>query len=105
MRPLSRGVALWLRGGFTWARHSESGATSEPGETLSIVDRHWALSLEPQLMFMPLSHVGFSVGGAFDLGLTGEHEVSYRGGSMPERIRSDATMSTYGMSVGLFALF
>jgi hypothetical protein len=105
LRPLSRGVALWLRGGPTWARHSEADSTSEPGETLTLVDRYWAMSLEPQLLFMPLSHVGFSVGGAFDLGLGGEHEVSYRGGLAPEVMRNSATMTTYGMSIGLFALF
>jgi hypothetical protein len=105
LRPLSGNVALWLRGGPTWAMRAATTPTSEPGERLTLSARHWAMSLEPQLVVMPLTHVGLSLGAAFDIGFDGESETSYRGGRQPDTTRTHETVSTYGVTAGLFALF
>jgi hypothetical protein len=105
LKPLSRNTALWLRGGPTWALRATTEPTSEPGERLTLSERHWAISLEPQLVIMPLTHVGLSLGAAFDIGFDGESELSYRGGPRPDTTRTHETVSTYGVTAGLLALF
>lgn len=103
LSPLSRDVSLWLRGGPTWARRASSGLGSEPGN-LTIVDQQWALSLEPQLVVMPLRHFGLSLGGAVDVGF-GDEKLTTRSGSEPGVSRTDKTVATYGITAGLLALF
>jgi hypothetical protein len=105
LKPLSGNVAVWLRGGPTWAMRATSDLTSEPGELRTFTERQWAISLEPQLVIMPLPHVGFSLGAAFDLGFDGETKLTYRGGPQPEISRVHQTVSTYGLTAGLLALF
>jgi hypothetical protein len=105
LKPLSSNVALWLRGGPTWALRASSEPTSEPGERRDAVEQQWALSLEPQLVVMPWRHIGLSLGAAFDVGIDGENEVRYRGGPQPESTRIHETVSTYGVTAGLLALF
>lgn len=105
LRPLSNNVALWLRGGPTWAYRASSDPTSEPGERRTLTEWQWAISLEPQLVVMPWPHLGLSLGGAFDLGVDGENELAYRGGPFPETSRMRETVSTYGITAGLLALF
>jgi hypothetical protein len=105
LKPLSSNVALWLRGGPTWALRASSEPTSESGERRNAVEQQWALSLEPQLLVMPWRHVGLSLGAAFDVGVDGVNEVRHRGGSQPETSRIHQTVSTYGVTAGLLALF
>lgn len=105
LRPLSNNVALWLRGGPTWALRASSEPTAEPGERRDSVEQQWAVSLEPQLVVMPWPHVGLSLGAAFDVGVDGLNEVHYRGGSQRDVSRIHETVSTYGMTAGLLGLF
>ena len=105
MMPLAGNVALWLRGGPTWATRSSSDLTSEPGELLTVSSQYWALAVEPQLVVMPLRHLGLSIGAAADIGFDGEHKLAYAGGSQPYLDRMNETVSTYGFTAGLFALF
>lgn len=105
MVPLAGNVALWLRGGPTVGLRSGSELTAEPGELRTVTTRHWALSLEPQLVFMPLRHLGLSFGAAVDLGFDGESKVAYAGGPEPQLTRMQETVSTYGFTAGLLALF
>jgi hypothetical protein len=105
LKPLSNNVAVWLRGGPTWAYRASSDATSEPGERRTFTERQWAISLEPQLVVMPWPHLGLSLGAALDLGVDGENELAYRGGPFPETSRMRETVSTYGITAGLLALF
>lgn len=105
LKPLTSHVAIWLRGGPTWARRAVSGPTSEPGERRTAIDQQWALSLEPQLVVMPWRHLGLSLGAAFDVGFDGESNVTYSGGRQPDLGPLRATVSTYGVTAGLLALF
>jgi hypothetical protein len=105
LKPLSNNVAVWLRGGPTWAYRASSDPTSEPGERRTFTERQWAISLEPQLVVMPWPHLGLSLGAALDLGVDGENELAYRGGPFPETSRVRETVSTYGITAGLLALF
>jgi hypothetical protein len=100
-RPVSKRVAVWLRGGLTWAGRTSTA----PSDDYEYLERRWAFTLEPQLVFMPLRHVGLSFGGAFDLGFDGKTEVSYQSASGFQRSRDVETASTYGVSAGLLALF
>jgi hypothetical protein len=105
MKPLMRGTAFWLRGGPTWAMRASSVPASEPSEQWKMSQRHIALSLEPELVLMPLRHIGVSLGASFDLGLGGANVVTVSGGPDPYRSRQSETVSTAGITVGLLALF
>lgn len=105
MKALSSNVAVWLRGGPTWALQASSGPTTEPGELRTHTDQHWAISLEPQLVIMPWRHFGLSLGAAVDLGFDGERKTSISGGPDPYFGRNYETVSTFGVTAGLLALF
>jgi hypothetical protein len=104
-RPLSDHIALWLRGGPTWAQRASSEPTSQPGQRLIFTQRQWAVSLEPQLLIMPIPHVAVSFGAAFDIGVTGQNQSTYRGGPARPQVSLPTTTSTYGLTAGLLALF
>jgi hypothetical protein len=105
LKPVSNNVAFWLRGGPTWTRRASSERTTTPGELVTSVETQWAISLEPQVVVMPLRHLGLSLGAAFDIGFAGESKVTASGGPHPGVVRSDTTLSAYGVTVGLLALF
>jgi hypothetical protein len=105
-RPVSNRVALWLRGGLTWAGRASTAPSDDAGAgPYEYLERRWAFTVEPQLVIMPLRHVGLSFGGAFDLGCDGKTEAKYRSASGSQRSREVETSSTYGVSAGLLALF
>jgi hypothetical protein len=105
LKPLSNEVAVWLRGGPTWALRASSEPGSVLGERRIFTERQWAMSLEPQLVVMPYPHWGLSLGAAFDLGFDGEAKVTYRGGAEPGSSRVREIVSTYGVTAGLLGLF
>lgn len=104
-RPVSDKVAFWVRGGPTWARRASSAPTGEQDQQRYLTEQQWALSFEPQVLVMPLSHIGFSFGAAIDMGVSGEAKVSYGGGAIQPPTRSAMVASTYGFTAGLVAMF
>jgi len=104
-RPMTNKVVLWLRGGPTLARRASSTSTNDPSQERTITEQQWALSFEPQVLLMPLSHIGFSLGAAIDLGVTGEARLSDSGGAIQRLSRTAMVASTYGFTAGLVAMF
>jgi hypothetical protein len=99
-------LGIWLRGGITRLamsaereRDTIDGATIQTTQTLTLVD----LTLDPQLVFSPLPHVGITVGPTLDIGLSGSVENS--GPNVGSSTETELTTSSYGVTAGLIALF
>lgn len=105
MIQASRILGVWLRGGISRISMSTEayGVDPDTGEqlstsrtsTLTMVD----VTLDPQLVFTPVPHVGLTLGAALDIGVSGGYEDA--DGSQ-ER---DFTQSSYGVTGGLVAIF
>lgn len=104
-RALSGNTAVWLRGGITWAMRAASDYGAEPNDLHTFIEQHWAFSLEPQLVLMPLRHVGLSLGGALDLGFGGEVKTTNGRDRRSDTSRMPETASTYGLTAGLLVVF
>lgn len=98
-------MGVWLRGGIsrlsasTEAREIDDSTgeqlTSTVTSTLTLVN----LTLDPQLVFAPVPHVGITLGALLDIGVSGTLE---RSTSPQER---DYKQSAYGVTGGLVAIF
>jgi hypothetical protein len=103
-------VAVWLRGGVT--RTVLTGETSQStsaavAETTTGTVSLWNFSLDPQLVVMPVPHVGLTFGAVLDIGLSGQVERSVSGASSSTTttVTNDYKASSYGITAGLCALF
>jgi hypothetical protein len=98
-------VGVWLRGGITRLamsvereRETSSGTTIQTTLTTTLVD----LTLDPQLVFSPLPHVGITVGPTLDIALSGSAETA---GPVSSSAETELSASSYGVTAGLVALF
>jgi hypothetical protein len=101
----SQVLGVWLRGGISRISMStetsgfdpDTGAqlTSTKTSSLTMVD----LTLDPQLVFTPVPHVGLALGALLDIGLSGSYQDS--DGSQEQ----DFKQSSYGVTGGLVAIF
>lgn len=98
-------LGIWLRGGISrLSTSSESRAFDfETGEQLTTTTTSTVTlinaTLDPQLVFAPVPHVGLTVGPVLDIGLSGTFE---RSDDAQER---DFKQSSYGVTGGLVAIF
>jgi len=103
MIPASPFVGVWLRGGISRLSASSEAKLTDPDSndqitvtsTVTLVD----LTLDPQLVFVPVPHVGITLGALLDIGVSGSVEGSDGG---PEE---DFKASSYGVTGGLVAIF
>jgi hypothetical protein len=102
--PASSKVAVWLRGGLTHVvSKSETESESEVGSTFvtEVTESLWDMSLDPQLVLSPAPHVAITLGVSLDIGVGGELELT----SGNSTTKNDLTMSSYGVTSGLVAMF
>jgi hypothetical protein len=117
---LGPGAALWLRGGITYYQTSvESTTTSPPtssgGSTITrkitAEASGTAATFDAQIVFVPVDHVGITVGPVFDIGLGGSTKTttltSTSGTSTTQTVvtEGDITQSNYGGAAGIVAFF
>jgi hypothetical protein len=81
---LTNAFSLWLRGGLSF--YNGTLKTSGPGGTTQNDSQHqFALDLEPQLVYTPIPHVGFTAGIDCDLA------PSFLGGYSHQDVQLNAT--------------
>ncbi len=108
MLKASPTVGIWLRGGIT-----RVSVTSETKRSIDDVDgtrevtttgtgTFVNVSLDPQLVLMPVPHVGITLGAAVDIGASGTYKFETSGSPSQE---VDQTLSSYGATAGLVAIF
>jgi len=99
----SRLVSVWLRGGITRVSLSADSTTTTTingvpsTSTSTSTVTALAVTLDPQVVFTPVPHVGISVGPILDIGVSGSAEE----GSTTH----DFKASSYGATAGLVAMF
>jgi hypothetical protein len=114
-------VAFWLRGGITYYHStSESPVTTfNPqtgmevnGPTSTTTTDGTALSIDPEIVFIPFDHVGLTIGPVIDVGLGGSvetEEPQFSGGGTPTnttvKTSRDFKQSSYGAAAGLLVFF
>jgi hypothetical protein len=117
--PLGPGAALWLRGGITYYQTSGESTTTAPptssgGSTtkrkITAEASGTAATFDAQLVFVPVEHVGITLGPVFDIGLGGSTktitETSSPGSSTQTVVtEGDLTQSNYGGAAGIVAFF
>ncbi len=116
-------VALWLRGGVTYFQtsvESKSVLRSVSGDPAITTQKKTetsgtALTLDAQLVIVPVDHVGITIGPVFDVGLDGSTKTTSTR-TTPASGFSDAQTDTtvtdgdlkqsnYGVAAGLIAFF
>jgi hypothetical protein len=116
-------VALWLRGGVTYFQtsvESKSVLRSTNGDPNTTTQTKTetsgtALTLDAQLVIVPVDHVGITIGPVFDVGLDGSTKTTSTtttpatGFSSAETDTAvtdgDLKQSNYGVAAGLIAFF
>ncbi len=96
-------IAIWLRGGFTYFSSSveEDIGNSTGGITrVKRTGSGTSLTLDPQLVILPVPHAGITFGPVLDIGLGGSLESDEAGA-----VTVDTNESTYGVGAGLLLYF
>jgi len=73
--PLNDLFSLWLRGGLSFFTSSVK-TTDANGSTHSNSTNQLALDLDPQIVFLPLPHLGITAGLTADIPLAGGHSTT-----------------------------
>jgi hypothetical protein len=102
--PASESVALWFRGGLT--RTSITGqvqGTSSTGQPVTFDSTITAVNvtLDPQIVLVPVPHVGITLGPLLDLPLGGTSRAEGGG----ESAELDYSSAAYGVTAGASAIF
>ncbi len=93
---LSDQFAFWPRGGLSWYTASENG----PGNG-GFGEDQFALDLDPQFVFTPVSHFGFTGGLTADIPLTGGNSQTQAGTTLS----ANQTIFFLGLTVGMLGYF
>lgn len=102
--PASPKVGVWLRGGVTRVEGSGESTTTDGFGNVTTRETsvtYVDVTLDPQLVFTPVPHVGITLGAALDIGVTGSTDPAQNsGGTEP-----DMSASSYGVTAGIAAIF
>lgn len=105
MLPAGPLLGVWLRGGISRiVAKSERNATDTAPASTGTVGL-WNFVVDPQLVINPLPHVGITLGLALDFPLSGSTEVSSSSATSSSSNSQDVTVSSYGVTSGLLAMF
>jgi hypothetical protein len=104
--------SLWLRGGFSYYTSStKATATSPGGTTTTTTDNahQLGLDLEPQFVFTPVQHIGFTAGLNVDIPLTGgvstDTTTTTPGATASSSTSFSASILNIGVSLGMLGHF
>jgi hypothetical protein len=104
---LNNMFSLWLRGGVSYyvetTKTTRGTGANQVTDTGSI--NQFALDLEPQFVFTPIPHVGFSAGPTMDIPLTGGHSNDHNAGGTSTNTSAWSSVLYFGVTVGMFTHF
>jgi len=93
---LSPTFALWLRAGITY--FTDTVKQTEGSITTKTSANGISLDLEPQLVILPVPHLGLTLGPVADIGLGGKFKQEITGAATVEY---SSNVSNYGLVFGL----
>jgi hypothetical protein len=106
--PLTDMFSLWLRGGFSYytatSKVSNTNAAGVTTTDSTNVDQ-FALDLEPQIVFTPIPHVGFTAGVTADIPLTGGISGTATTGGNSATASAHSSIFYMGIDLGMLVHF
>jgi len=105
--PLNGMFSLWLRGGLSYflGTVKTSNVNGNLNETETDSVNQLALDLEPQLVFTPFPHIGFTAGLDVDIPLTGGHGVEDDNNGTSASISGHSSIFYLGGVLGMLTHF
>jgi hypothetical protein len=106
--PLSDLFSLWLRGGFSYYTATTKTTTTTAGgvsTTDSANVDQFALDLEPQIVFTPIPHVGFTGGITADIPIAGGHSINTTTGDESASASAHSSIFYLGIDLGMLVHF
>jgi len=102
--PLTDMFSLWLRGGFSYFVGS-SKTTNPDNSTDTASVNQFALDLEPQFVFTPFPHIGFTAGLDVDIPIAGGHGVEHDANGTKGSVSGHSSIFYLGGVLGMLAHF
>ncbi len=106
--PLTDMFSLWLRGGFSYYTATTKTTTENAGGVTTTdsagVDQ-FSLDLEPQIVFTPFSHIGFTGGVTADIPIAGGHSINTTTGDESASASAHSSIFYLGIELGMLAHF
>jgi hypothetical protein len=108
---LSDMFSLWLRGGFSIYSTSTNTSNTANGVTTStsLGAQQFAIDLDPQFVFTPMRHVGFTAGLTADIPIGGGHwsntTISGNNTTITQNSSLPQSIAFFGVTVGTLVWF
>jgi|HubBroStandDraft_1064217.scaffolds.fasta_scaffold60167_2 hypothetical protein len=101
--PLNDMFSLWLRGGFSY--YTVTAKATNNNESATEGEHQPAIDLEPQIVFTPIPHVGFTAGLTLDIPFAGGVTGSNQNGGQTVTTTDSASVLYFGLTLGMLAHF
>jgi hypothetical protein len=104
---LNNMFSLWLRGGFSFYTLSQKQTNNGNGNDITTTNsqHQFSLDLDPQFVFTPIPHVGFTAGLTVDIPFAGGHSIETDNGGTTNTFSASSSMFYLGVTVGMLAYF
>lgn len=106
---LTNTFSLWLRGGFSFYTLSVKQTNNNNGNgndiTTTNSQHQFSLDLDPQFVFTPIPHVGFTAGLTADIPFAGGHSTEVDNGGTTNTFSASSSVFYLGVTVGMLAYF
>lgn len=98
--------ALWLRGGFSFYTETASSGKRADGSYSHDNTDQFALDLEPQFVFTPVPHFGFTATLDGDIPIAGQRShTDFDGNGNSAEVSASSSMAFVGLTLGMLGYF
>jgi hypothetical protein len=99
--------SVWLRGGFSYYSVTAKQTVTNGGnsQTNTASQSQPAIDLEPQLVFTPVPHLGFTAGLTADIPFAGNWSFSNQNGGQTNSTSNSASVFYLGLVLGMLGHF
>jgi hypothetical protein len=97
--------SLWLRGGLSFYTVSSKSTTTNPDRSQTNSQHQFAIDLDPQLVFTPIPHLGFTAGLTADIPFGGGVSTDTTQGGTTVSTSNFASVFFLGVTVGMLGYF
>jgi hypothetical protein len=103
--PLNDMFSLWLRGGFSYYTATVKQTLPNGGGTSSGSEHQPAIDLDPQIVFTPIPHLGFTAGLTADIPFAGGFSTTNENGGQTVNVSNSASAFYFGLTLGMLGHF
>jgi hypothetical protein len=97
--------SLWLRGGFSYYTATAKQTVPNGGPSTSGSEQQPSIDLDPQMVFTPIPHVGFTGGLTADIPFAGRVSTTTTNGGQTVNVSNSASALYIGLTLGMLAHF